>query len=83
MSALDDLLKVVHDESFSQDMYDLGEQAAADLAALNARVEELEKHIEKLIGFSLACNEDDPWIFERNGGVEIVSNASAALKGAE
>lgn len=38
MSALDDLLKVVHDESFSQDMYDLGESAAAELLALRERV---------------------------------------------
>ena len=43
MSALDDLLKVVHDESFSQDMYDLGEQSAAELLALRERVAKLEK----------------------------------------
>jgi len=47
MSALDDLLKVVHDESFSQDMFDLGEQAAADLAALNARVEEMKTDLAR------------------------------------
>jgi len=47
MSALDDLLKVVHDESFSQDMFDLGEQAAAELAALNARVEEMKTDLAR------------------------------------
>jgi len=39
MSALDDLLKVVHDESFSQDMYDLGELATAELLALRSDFE--------------------------------------------
>lgn len=53
---------------------------ASELATLRERVEKLEEHNRKLIGLALAFNEDDPWIFEQNGGEEIVSNASAALK---
>ena len=43
MSALQDLLKAVHDESFSEDMFNLGEAAAAELAALRERVKQLEE----------------------------------------
>jgi len=52
----------------------------AELAALRARVEALEAHTSKLLELVLSFNEDDPWIFERNGGVEIVSNAQNFLK---
>ena len=34
MSAINDLLKIIHDESFSQEIFDMGEQAAAELAAM-------------------------------------------------
>ena len=33
MSAINDLLKIIHDESFSQEIFDMGEQAAAELVA--------------------------------------------------
>lgn len=50
------------------------------IAALRARVAALEAHTSKLLELVLSFNEDDPWIFERNGGVEIVSNAQNFLK---
>jgi hypothetical protein len=43
MSALDELLKAVHDESFSQEMFELGEKPAAELAELRARLDEAEE----------------------------------------
>ena len=48
MSAMNDLLKVVHDESFSQDMYDLGEAAAAELADKDAELLALRERVEKM-----------------------------------
>lgn len=48
----------------------------AELSALRARV---EAHANKLLGLALSFNEDDHWIFERYGGVDIVSNAQAFL----
>lgn len=42
MSAINDLLKIIHDESFSQEIFDMGEQAAAELAAMQERIKELE-----------------------------------------
>ena len=48
MSALYDLLKVVHDESFSQDMYDLGESAAVELADKDAELLALRERVEKM-----------------------------------
>ncbi len=55
------------------------DNAAAELSALRARVEALEENANKLLGLALSFNEEDPWIFKRNGGVEIVSNAQAFL----
>ena len=50
-------------------------------AALRARVEKLEETGNKLVSLALSFNEDDPWIFERYDGVEIVSNAQNTLRG--
>mgnify|MGYP006935497690 CR=1 FL=1 len=52
-----------------------------DHAALRARVEKLEETGNKLVSLALSFNEDDPWIFERYDGVEIVSNAQNTLRG--
>lgn len=46
MNALDNLLKIVHDESFSQDMYDLGELATADLTALRSDLETAKAQVK-------------------------------------
>ncbi len=53
---------------------------AAELSVLRARVGAAESQVSKLIGLALCFNEDDPWIFERYEGVEIVANAQAFLK---
>lgn len=52
-----------------------------ELADLRARVEKLEETGNKLVSLALSFNEDDPWIFERYDGVEIVSNAQNTLRG--
>ena len=59
---------------------ELASKAAAEYAALLARVERLEEHTRKLISLALSFKEDDTWIFERYSGEEIVSSAAAALE---
>ena len=83
MNALDELIKRQKELEARADVFipdgTLAEKAAAELAALRARVKELERHIQKLLAFSLSCKEDDPWIYEKNYGEEIIPPASAAL----
>lgn len=51
MSAINDLLKVIHDESFSQEIFDMGEQAAAEQAAMQERIKELMKRLHTDKGY--------------------------------
>ncbi len=80
MSALNDLLKVVHDESFSQDMYDLGETADAELLALRERVAKLEKQLKDAQKVSVYFSKLGHGVRPSLGAMRLVRAYESALK---
>jgi hypothetical protein len=52
------------------------EMGTAALQELDA----LRLALKSVIGLAMGMREDDPWIFDNNGGGEIIERARSALK---